>query len=247
MIKISAISYLNTAPFAFGLKHSKMEEIELLWDYPAECAKKLKSGESQIALVPVGALPSIDKYEIISDFCISSNGKVRSVALLSNCPLDKIERVFLDYQSLTSVRLVKVLSKNYWKINPQWAQLSPQHNFNNFNGNDALVLIGDRVFEAEKEYKYVIDLSEAWKDFTGLPFVFAVWITKSQFKDGFLKRLNAALSHGINSIEEAVKEFEPLNINFDEAVFYLKNNISYILNADKQKAIATFLNFIKSI
>ena len=105
-IRISAVKYANTYPFIFGLKESGLDKRVILeTDHPADCAAKLISGKVDIGLVPVAALPLIKEYHIISDYCIGTNGLVRTVLLLSNCPFEEIATIYLDYRSLSSVTL----------------------------------------------------------------------------------------------------------------------------------------------
>lgn len=249
MIRVSAISYLNTIPYLYGLLHSGIINlIDIHVDYPAECARKLANNEADIGIVPVAALPTIPNAHIISDYCIGSNAQVRTVSLLSNSPLCDIKTIYLDYQSRTSVNLVKVLCAKYWHIEPSWDRLQPSHSINTFGGGSAVVIIGDRVFEAEKHYTHNFDLSLEWNKFTGLPFVFAVWASTKVLDDDFTNLFNSALKNGINSIPLAINELykQPL-IGFDEAEFYLNNNISFPLLPNKRKAIELFFSYLEEL
>lgn len=239
--KVSAISYLNTAPFAYGLKHSPVfNKIELLYDYPAECARKLANNQVDLSLLPVGALSDFSSFDIVSNYCIGSIGKVRSVALMSNSNLSDIKRIYLDYQSRTSVILVKILCQNVWNITPNFIPLKPSDNYKLLKEYEAIVLIGDRVFEAENHFAYVVDLSNEWFNAYGLPFVFAVWATTKRLPKELIEELNTGLELGVNSIEKAVDEFSPLSISREDAITYLKQNISYTLDEVKFKAIKLF-------
>lgn len=249
MLRVSAISYLNSIPYLYGLLHSEVrEQVDIHVDFPAECARKLATDEADIGIVPVAALPSIPNGHIISDYCISSVGAVRTVSLLSNSPLNEISTVYLDYQSRTSVRLVKVLCAKYWHIQPTWQQLLPEHDINGFAKGEGAVIIGDRVFEAEKHYAYNYDLSAEWRKFTGLPFVFAVWASNKNLTPDFVQLFNSALKNGINSISLAVDElYTQGKIGKDEAVGYLSQNISFPLTGQKQKAIELFFKYLQEL
>ncbi|MBA3972463.1 MAG: menaquinone biosynthesis protein, partial [Bacteroidetes bacterium] len=174
-IKISVVSYLNSKPFIYGLKHSSlMDQIDLELDIPAVCAQKLKERKVDIGLVPIAILPELTEKYIISDYCIGAVGKVASVMLYSDVPLEEIKFVLLDYQSRTSVALVKVLAKKFWKIKPEWINAGVDYE-NKISGSMAAVIIGDRTFGLNDKYRYAYDLAEEWQKFTGLPFVFACW------------------------------------------------------------------------
>lgn len=247
-IRVSAISYLNTAPFVYGLQHSDiLQNIDIAFDYPSECARKLQQNESDIGIIPVAALLSLPKYEIISNYCIGAVGAVRTVALFSNSPLEKIERIYLDYQSRTSVNLAKILSKNYWKITPEWMPFTPSQDANGLEPHEGLVIIGDRVFNSEKHYKYCYDLAEEWFKFTGLPFVFAVWASVKTLDNNFIDSFNSALSLGLQNIPLSVDNFNLKYLDRAEAIDYLNKNISYNLDDSKKKAIEMFLNQVKEV
>lgn len=244
-IRVSAISYLNTAPFIYGLQNSGIaQSINISFDYPSECARKLQNSESDVGIIPVAALPSLPQYEIVSNYCIGAVGPVKTVSLLGNTPLQEIRKIYLDYQSRTSVELVKILAKNYWDIKPEWAPLSPLQDTRKLKSQEAVVIIGDRVFDAQKQFEYATDLAAEWFKYTGLPFVFAVWASVTPLEPSFLSKFNLSLELGLRNILKAVEYFSPQNISKDEAIDYLNNNISYILDEQKKKAIKLFLELI---
>ena len=194
-IRISAVKYANTYPFIYGLTESGFDKRVILeTDHPAQCAEKLISGKVDIGLIPVAVLPLLKEYHIISDYCIGANGNVRTVMLLSNCPFEKIETIYLDYRSRSSVNLTKVLAKNSWKKEFTWVNTSTGFDFINIGLNEAVVLIGDQCFEYEKRFRYRIDLAMAWKEFSGLPFVFACWTANKKLGEDFIKEFNNALN-----------------------------------------------------
>jgi len=248
LLGVSAVSYLNTAPFIYGLRNSDViNEVELMIDYPSECARKLNNGEVEIGLVPVVAVLNNPNLHIISDYCIGSTEYVRTVALFSNSPLDQIKRVYLDYQSLTSVMLIKILAKNLWKKSFEWEPLTQGHSFEGIEKHEGVLAIGDKVFGLEGNFLNNIDLASEWKRLTGLPMVFAVWASRNSVDKGFVSRFNVALKAGVDSIERSVDAFQNLPISKAMAISYLKNNISYTLKQDKKEAVSLFGKFINKI
>jgi len=243
--KVSAVSYLNTIPFIYGINNSKISnQIELLIDFPSECARKLSENEVDIALVPVAILKKNPKFKIVSDFCIGANGKVDTVCLYSETPLKEIEEIYLDYQSKTSVELLRILCREYWKITPKFKN-SEKGFEDKIEGRTAALIIGDRAFAANKKYKYVYDLSEIWKEMTGLPFVFACWISNKNIDENFLSEFNSALKFGLSEIDKSV-EIEKHNFpHCNNPNDYLNNKISYILDKEKRKGMELFLEKIK--
>ena len=112
MINVVAISYLNTLPFVFGIQNNKdlMSQINLRLEYPSKCADLIKSDEVDLGLIPIIEIIDMPYFEIIGEYCIGAESKVKTVMLYSNCPLNEISSVTLDYQSRTSVMLVKILA-----------------------------------------------------------------------------------------------------------------------------------------
>ena len=235
------MSYLNTAPFVYGIKNSGiLDRIELTLDYPSECARKLLSDESDIGLIPVAANPRLKENHIITDYCLGAEGPVRTTILFSNCPLDSIERVYLDYQSITSVTLVKVLALHSWNIKPEWLALTPDFTLKELDPYDGIVIIGDRVFDYEPGFTYRYDLANEWIKLTDLPFVFATWTSNKPIEASLIKELNDSFRIGLNDIPAAINYYSPKNISKQEAEYYLTKNLSYILNQPKREAIRLF-------
>lgn len=240
---VSIVNYYNTTPFLYGINHTNfISQIDLQLDIPSVCAQKLKNKQVEIGLVPVAILPELDHYHIITDYCIGAVGKVDSVKLFSEKPLNELTHVLLDYQSKTSVTLVQVLNKHFWKKNIQFINATEGFE-KQISGTTGAVIIGDRTFGLT-EYAYQYDLAEEWQNFTGLPFVFACWVSNVKLENDFISEFNKTLAYGVNHIEEAVKE-KPNNTKGFDALDYLKNKISYNLDSDKKKALEKFLGLMK--
>jgi chorismate dehydratase len=247
MIKISAVSYLNTFPFIFGIENSAfLNNFSVEKDVPAICAQKLMDGNVDIGLVPVAVIPLIKTPEIITDYCIGAVGKVKTVLLLSHQPLHNISKIYLDYESRTSVQLVKVLAQNYWKINPAWEKSDSTFN-HNLNKDEAIVLIGDKTFTATDKYPYVFDLAEEWINFTSLPFVFACWVANKKLSLDFISDFNKTLKFGVEHINETVRYFKEFIPKSVDATDYFINNISYSLDDNKRKGMELFFKYLKEL
>jgi len=245
-IKLSAITYLNTKPFLYGITHTTlMDSIELSLDVPSVCADKLKAGTVDLGIIPVAEISTIQGAVVITDYCIACSGKVRTVVLASMVPLKEVERIVLDYQSRTSVQLVKILARDYWKITPEWMEGTPDYIRDDLKGTTAGVIIGDRVFEAEKQFPYLYDLGEAWKAHTGLDFVFACWVANKALDKAFIEQFEAALQTGIDHIPDVIAEYQ---LRYPDYPFeeYFRENIYYHLDDSKRKGMELFLSLIGS-
>ncbi len=246
-IKVSAVSYLNSKPLIYGLLNTDIADaIELSLDIPSLCAKKLLNDEADIGLIPIAILPKLKEYFILSDYCIGADGAVSSVNLYSDVPLSEIENILLDYQSRTSVMLCQVLAKYYWKINPEW--INADDNFvQEIKGTSAGVIIGDRTFDKKGVYKYTFDLALEWKNFTGLPFVFACWVANKKLPDDFVERFNKSIAFGIENKEAAIQEWIDKSDSKVDVREYLEKYISYPLNHQKRMGMELFLNYCSTI
>lgn len=214
--------------------------MHLVEDYPARIAQMLLNNEIDVGLVPVAIIPKMQEHFIVTDYCIGAEGAVGSVCLFSEVPLERVEKVLLDYQSRTSVALAKVLIKHYWKITPVLEDA--KEDFREYiKGTTAAVVIGDRAFEQRRQSAYMYDLAAAWKAFTGLPFVFAAWIANKKLPKEFIEEFNQANKIGLLSIDKVVAENPYPLYDLD---YYYHHNISYHLTADKRKGLDKFLSLL---
>ena len=242
-IRITAVSYYNTLPFIYGLKHSGLlSGYELSLDVPSECARKLITDEADIGLIPIGALPGIPGYHLVSDLCIGADKDVKSVLLLSNAALPHLKTIFLDTDSLTSVNLVKILAEKFWKISPEWKSLKEMKG--KLSSDEGMVLIGDKTFGLCTQFPFCYDLAGEWIKFTGLPFVFAVWISRKLLPANFSASFQSALAWGVDHRENSTIMAINPHITEQELVSYLKNDISYPLDAQKLKGMELFLKYL---
>jgi chorismate dehydratase len=249
MLRLSVVSYLNTAPFISGIKKAELEKkglVEISLDYPAACAQKLISGQVDVGLVPVASLPLLPNYSILGNTCIGANGKVDSVVLLSDVPLQEIEEIVLDFQSLTSINLCRLLARDYWKIDPKFINAEKDFIYT-IGKNRAGVVIGDRVFDQANRFKYSYDLSETWYNWKNLPFVFACWVSVNPVLASDWNPIETALMQGISNPLEAAKEVRSLYPAHYPIENYLTERISYNLDSLKRQALETFLTSFSTI
>lgn len=248
-IKISAVSYLNSLPFIFGLENYEnfSKQIDLQKDIPSVCADKLINNNVDIGLIPVAEIRKIKKPFVISNYCIGAVGKVETVLLLSDVPVNEIKRVFLDYHSRTSVNLLKILFKKHWKRKVDY--IVAEKGFENkISDKTGGLIIGDRAFLYSEKYKYVYDLSEEWTKLTKLPFVFAAWVSNKKINEDFVKEFNSALEFGLKNKKHVINIYKSENNNSKiDIEKYLNSNISYFLNSEKRKGMELFLKLLRRI
>ncbi|WP_316800406.1 menaquinone biosynthesis protein [Pedobacter frigidisoli] len=235
-IKISAVAYTNTKAFIYGIKHSDIiNKIDLSLDIPSDCAAKVISGEVDMGLMPVAAIPLVPNANIVADYCIGSDGAVNSVFIFSDVPVESIKTLRLDSHSRTSNNLAKVLLKFYWKQDVEFTTDTTAK-------TDAIVLIGDRTFGRKNDFAFVYDMGQEWKNFTGLPFMYAAWVANKEIPKEFKNEFNAALKLGLDHRQDVLREL-PRTDNFD-LEDYLYHKLQFEVTDDRKKALNRFLYYI---
>lgn len=244
-ISVGAVSYLNTKPLLYGIKrHAVMDQLKLVENYPAEVARMLIGGEIELGLVPVASLLRMDEWHIISDYGIGCDGAVASVCIFSEVPIADVDTMLLDYQSRTSVNLAKILLQQYWKKDVAFVNVSGEDYRSQIGGRTAGVVIGDRALEQRQKSKYIYDLGEAWKNLTGLPFLFAAWVSRRQLPEAFTAAFNEANAEGLLHIPDVIAE-NP-SPYFDLAHYY-NNCIKYKLTEDVKKGLHQYLSELRKL
>jgi len=182
------------------------------------------------------------EYYINGAHCIGSNGDVASVCLFSEVPIEKIEQVLLDYQSRTSVQLARILLKHYWQVSPELEDAGKDFR-DHIKGTTAGVVIGDRALMQRQLSPYIYDLGGAWKAFTGLPFVFAAWVSNKPLDAGFIAEFDEANKWGLEHIDEVVAG-NPFP-HFDLHAYFTKY-LDYDLDSSKREGLELFLHYLRS-
>jgi chorismate dehydratase len=203
--------------------------VRVMNDHPANLVNDLLEGRADVALIPVVHLFNHPELKMIEGLGVAADGPVKSVLLKCNVPLEQIKRVARDPASATSNALLQVLFPNVEMVEDQAA--------------DAAVVIGDRALCSNPAPAGDIDLSEAWKKITGLPFVFAVWAVRKDFPAlGTVSKIaHKAFEAGFQSLEKIAERYAAeLGHPPSFWMAYLGNTIHYELNADDMQGLARF-------
>ena len=243
--RIGAVSYLNTRPLLLGMEQTPFKDrIDLIKSYPAKIAQDLLEGTIDIGLVPVAIIPLLSNPQIVSKYVIGTEGSVASVALFSQVPMEQIKSVYLDYQSRTSVELAKLLLSQYWKKEVEFLEAKEGY-MDQISGTTAGLIIGDRALASLGRFSHVFDLGQAWKQHSGLPFVFAAWVANKPIPAEFIASFDTANGYGLQHLEE-VMALIPANDQVYDLHKYYTQNISYHLTNDKREGLEQFLDKIKN-
>lgn len=253
-LRISAISYLNTAPLMWDFENGQTadalkEHFQFSYTIPSRCADELKAGTADIGIIPAAAYTTIPDLAIIPDVAIASKNQVRSILLVSKVPLDKIRNVATDSSSRTSAALVQVFLRKFVGVNPGFTPQKPDLK-EMLRWHDAGLLIGDVALQARTKDHYVYDLAEEWRRWTYLPFVFAFWAVRRQALESVGAGLNVARvfqqsrDNGLQHVPEIVDAWAGrLQLPAQDIHEYLTSNIDYSLDEENLKGLRLFYRY----
>lgn len=242
MRRISVVSYLNSLPYMEGLsRFLSPDRWQISQDAPGEIARKLSLGMTDVGLVPVAAIPKIPGAKIITSCGIAANGPVNSVFLFSRRPVSELKMVYLDFESRTSVALFKLLARDFWNIKPNF--LSASHGYEReITGETGGVVIGDRAILIRDSFEFRYDLSEIWKEMTGLPFVFARWVSTIDLEHSESLEFNNALEQGLKCKNEVVGRLVAEGNWSKEFIHkYLNESILYRIGDSEESGMQHFI------
>lgn len=254
-LRISAISYLNTAPLMWDFEHGEARDrFDLSYTLPSGCARALAEGTGDIGIIPAAAYTQIPGLQILPDIAIASRRAVRSILLVSKVPVEKVRTVALDTSSMTSVALTKILLR-WLGAEGQYTPMEPEIE-TMLAGHDAALVIGDPALQIDRTRYHTLDLAEEWIRLTGKPFVFAFWAVRGEA----LKEADSSLDlptvfrdsrdHGLepSSLSTIAREWSArLNLPEGEVRSYLTQNIHYRLDAECLEGLQLFYRYAAEI
>jgi chorismate dehydratase len=255
-LRISAISYLNTAPLMWDFEHAGAgRDFEIAYTLPSACARALEAGTSDIGIIPAAAYAAITGLVVLPGVAIASRRAVRSILLVSKVPVEKIRTVALDTSSMTSVALTKVIfekwlggGRTFTSVPPDLERMLAAH--------DAGLLIGDPALRVNRSRYFTLDLAEEWIRHTGKPFVFAFWaVRRGALAEVAPSQDLAAIfqesrDHGLQpeNLRDISREWAPrLGLSEDQVRGYLTDNIYYYLDAECIEGLQLFYRFAAEI
>jgi chorismate dehydratase len=238
-MRISAISYLNTAPLMWDFEHGSVgEDFDISYTVPSQCAVELQKGKADIGIIPSAAYPAISGLSILPGVAIASKREVRSILLVSCKPMDAIRTVALDSSSITSVALARILFEKVWGGQREYGSVTPYLK-TMLSQHDAALLIGDPALQVDRSQYNTWDLAEEWIRFTNKPFVFAFWaVRQDALRNSTLDLpfiFQQSRDHGVqpNNISEIAATWSRrLAKTETDLRSYLTRNIHYYLDEE---------------
>jgi chorismate dehydratase len=250
-LRISAISYLNTAPLMWDFEHgSAGSAFDISYTVPSHCAAQLGEASADIGIIPAAAYVTLPDLLILPGVAIASRRSVRSILLVSKVPLEKVRTIALDSCSLTSAALTKVLFAKWWgggrtftTMEPDLERMLEQH--------DAGLVIGDPALKVDRSRYSTYDLAEEWVRLTGKPFVFAFWAVRRAALEGsapldLAEIFQRSRDHGLEprSLDIIARDWAP-RVSLSEAGVkqYLTENIHYSLDPESVAGMRLFYRY----
>ena len=240
--RVSVVEYLNTVPLVWGMLHGEQHgKFELDFTTPAGCADAVREGTADVGIIPSIEYQRLDRAEIVAGVSIAAKAKVKSVLLLAKTPIEDIRTVALDNSSRTSIALVTILLKKFYRRDFEPIPLEPDPGAM-LERADAALVIGDPALTYQGRAATALDLAEEWKKFTGLPFVFALWAARAEaglarWRSDF----TGSRDYGLARVDEIAREYAPRYGLSREAVkVYLTRNIDYTLDEDNLRGLRLF-------
>ena len=235
--RIAASTYLNSAPLIWSFVHgSKRGTVDFTDAVPARCAQLLAQDEVDAALVPVIEYERIPGGALVPNVCVGSREEVLSVVLVSkNAQLENIRSVALDESSRTSATLVKIIFREFLGREAEWTTRSP-HLDEMLDRNDAALIIGDPGMTFPRTGLKVWDMASLWRNYTGLGFVFAMWMVRNEKID---VDFAGARDEGVTRIDEIVDAYKNKIPQVDLRK-YLTENIVYRLDGSMERGMQLY-------
>jgi chorismate dehydratase len=237
-IRIGAVNYLNTKPLICDLEELA-PDAELVLDVPSRLADRLAERQLDVALIPVIEYFRAGGYSVVPDIAIASRGPVLSVTLFSRVPWRQVRRVALDAGSRTSAALTQVLLRKRYGVAPEVVPLPLDRDAEDSDA-DAVLLIGDRAMRAcLPGFAHAFDLGQEWFDWTGLPFVYAVWAVRPGVELGpVADALAEAKRRGLERVGPiAAREAPHLGLDAGFCRRYLQSIIHFDLGPREQAGL----------
>ncbi len=247
-LRISAISFLNTAPLMWDFDHGELRrDFEIFYTVPSACAESLRTGTADIGIVPVVAYTSLPGLKVIPDVAIASKRSVRSILLICKKPIEEVTTVAADTSSRTSVALARVLFRKLWggarELQPMTPDLGQM-----LRHCDAALMIGDPALTVDRTKFVCYDLAEEWNRLTGKPFVFAFWAVRAEAAESspldLVKIFQTSRDHGLQNVDALAREWAPrVGLSEDEVCAYLTENIDFSLDAENLSGLELFFKY----
>lgn len=269
-LRVSVVEYLNTAPLVWGFTNGPLAgRYELSFAVPSQCAEQLRGGEVDLGIIPAIEYQRMDGMAVLPDMAVAAKDAVRSILVVSRCPIERARRLALDASSRSSQALVRILCAERWGIQPEFVSAPPDPAAM-LREADAALVIGDPALRLDVQLEqlaakprngeyccggdpsqwpiaglasvYLYDVASEWRALTGLPCVLAVWAGRREvITPQVVADFAASKEYGLAHIHEiAEAAAEKLDLPAAQLESYLRKNIDFKLDAENRAGLELY-------
>jgi chorismate dehydratase len=271
-LRISIVEFLNTAPLVWGFTDGPLTgKYDLSFAVPSQCAEALRRGEVDVAIIPAIEYQRMENLVVLPGMSVAARGEVRSILVVSKRPIERVKRFALDTSSRSSVALVRLLARGFWKIQPEFVDAAPDASAM-LQTADAALVIGDpalrislkmdafsnRAPSGEQccqgdpdelpvpghETIFVYDVAYQWREMTGLPCVLAIWAgRRDKITEEVFADFQASKRYGLERLRE-ISEAASIKLDLPPRALerYLSENIHYDLAPDNLAGLERYFD-----
>lgn len=269
-LRVSVVEYLNTAPLVWGFTNGPLQgRYELSFAVPSQCAEQLRRGEVDLGIIPAIEYQRMEGMAVLPGMAVAAKDVVRSILVVSRCPIEQAKRLALDSSSRSSQALVRILCAERWGIRPEFVSAQPDP-AGMLRDADAALVIGDPALRVDVQLAqlaakprsgeyccggdpsqwpiaglesiYLYDVAHEWRELTGLPCVLAVWVGRREaITLQVVADFVASREYGLARIAEiAEAAAEKLELPAAELESYLRENIDFELDAENRAGLELY-------
>ena len=242
MLRIGAVSYLNTKPLIYGLRDRLRGLATLSLNLPSRLADDLAAGRLDVALIPSIEYFRGRDYTMVSDAAIACRGPVWSVRLMCRVPVRRVRTLALDEGSRTSAAMVQVLLDERFGLRPKTVPFAMEQTAESVDA-DAVLMIGDRAMHPPRGvYREIWDLGDQWVRHTGLPFVFAPWVSRHREIDPRIaEALSASRDDGLDHLRSIAQRYAAAHdLSVDDLHHYFRDNLHFHLGSSEREGLRVY-------
>jgi len=261
-LRISIVEFLNTAPLVWGFAEGPLAgKYDLSFTLPSQCAEALRRGEADIAIIPSIEYQRIENVVALPGMAIAAKGEVRSILVVAKRPIEMAKRIALDTSSRSSAALVRLLAKEYWRVDPEYVNVPPDPS-EMLKQADAALVIGDPALRVALkmdalsgkapsgeqccqgdpddmpvpgfETIFVYDIAHQWREMTGKPCVLAIWAGRREaITPEVVSDFLASKEYGLKRVRE-IAEAASIKLDLPPRALerYLIENIHFDLEGE---------------
>ncbi len=261
-LRVSIVEYLNAAPLVWGFTDGPLAgKYDLSFTVPSQCAEELKRGDADLGIIPSIEYQRMDDMVALPGMAIASKREVRSLLVVAKKPIETAKRIALDTSSRSTIALVKILSREHWRIAPEFVEAAPDPS-EMLRQADAALVIGDPALRISLKMEalagkspsgeqccqgdpdempvpgfetlFVYDVIHQWREMTGKPAVLAMWVgRRDAVTPEVLADFTASKQFGLERVRE-ISESASIKLDLPPRALerYLTENIHFDLDEE---------------